>query len=68
RGLVSPEQAREEYGVVLRADGTAVDPEATGSLRRTMAAERSVQAVDRGSIRPGPPPGRLVEVDPIPGL
>jgi N-methylhydantoinase B len=68
RGLVSPEQAREEYGVVLRADGTGVDPKATGSLRRTMAAERSVQVVDRGSIRPGPPPGRLVEVDPIPGL
>jgi hypothetical protein len=68
RGLVSPEKAREEYGVILQSDGAAVDAAATAALRRELAAHRPVQAVDRGTVRPGPPPGRLVAVEAIPGL
>jgi N-methylhydantoinase B len=67
-GLVSSQKARDEYGVILQADGTAVDVAATAALRREMDARRPVQVVDRGTIRPGPPPGRLVEVEAIPDV
>jgi len=66
RGLVSPETARAEYGVVLGPDGLTPDAAATVALRREMAARRAVRPVDRGTVRAGPPPGRLVEVEGIP--
>jgi N-methylhydantoinase B len=66
RGFVSEEQARDEYGVVLRGDGSEADTDGTAALRRTMAATGESAAVDRGTVRPGPPPGRLVEVESIP--
>ena len=66
RGLVSPKTARAEYGVVLGPDGLTPDAAATVALRREMAARRAVRPVDRGTVRAGPPPGRLVEVEGIP--
>jgi len=40
-GYVSAEQARDLYGVVLTADATAVDAQATSALR---AAQRATKA------------------------
>ena len=66
RGLVSSEKAREEYGVVLRPDGVSADAAATASLRQELASQRPILPIDRGTVRPGPPPGALMEVDAIP--
>jgi N-methylhydantoinase B len=66
RGLVSVEAAAAAYGVVCSADDSAIDEAATAALRREMRARGSVAVVDRGSPRPVPPPGELVEVDEIP--
>jgi N-methylhydantoinase B len=65
RGLVSREQARAEYGVAVDGDPPAVDWRETEVLRRALTA-RPRPDVDRGVVRPGPPPGRLVEVAGIP--
>jgi len=67
RGFVSVGQARAEYGIVLGGHLPTVDAEGTDALRRTMAA-RPWADVDRGVVRTGPPPGRLVEVGGIPDV
>lgn len=43
-GIVSPEAAREVYGVVLRGEGAEIDREATETLRRAMREEELRQA------------------------
>lgn len=48
-GLISPEQAREAYGVVLRGEG--VDESATAALRTARAGERLKEAFDFGPAR-----------------
>ncbi len=66
RGFVSLEQAWEEYGVAVHAGSFTVDAATTDARRRDLA-RRPVVRVDRGTARPGPPPGRLLEVEGIPG-
>ena len=48
-GKVSPEAARDDYGVVLTGDGT-VDADATQTLRETMRGkrDRTPAMIDRG--------------------
>ena len=48
-GLVSPERAREAYGVVLAGDG--VDEAATAALRTARAHERVTEPFDFGAAR-----------------
>lgn len=70
REFVSVERAEEDYGVVCHSGptGLEVDRAATDSLRRRMAAERSVEWIDRGAVRWAPPPGELAAVESIPDL
>jgi N-methylhydantoinase B/oxoprolinase/acetone carboxylase alpha subunit len=44
-GVVTPEHARARYGVVLDAEGTGVDQEATARGREAIRAERLAQGV-----------------------
>lgn len=45
-GLVSPQAARQVYGVVIQATGAAVDMQATERLRRDVAAARQRMAAE----------------------
>jgi N-methylhydantoinase B len=49
-GKVSPEAARNDYGVVLTGPAHAVDMDATAKLRQSMGAQRdrSPTMIDRG--------------------
>jgi len=49
-GVVTVEQARARYGVVLLAAGSAVDEEATASCRETIRADRLAQAVPASEL------------------
>jgi N-methylhydantoinase B len=44
-GVVTPERAREDYGVVLTPDGRGVDADATRRLRDALAKERRRETV-----------------------
>lgn len=61
RGFVSPERARQDYGVALRPGACAVDEEATAALRALSPCPRSasspppsIRPADPGGLRAGP--------------
>lgn len=65
-GLLTPEQAREWYGVVVSGTPPTLDREATIETRRT--AQRPEQWIDRGYPVSSPDPGvlRPIETPPTP--
>ena len=50
-GKISVEAARHEYGVIITADGLAIDGERTGDLRKRLRLERGpiTWTIDRGN-------------------
>lgn len=57
RGLLTPDQARDRFGVVISGRPPVLDPEATATLR---AAHRPPTAwIDRGALQPTPGPGEF---------